>query len=50
MPEGLVIFSDHLFLRKHLTNNLFGIDFNFDHGVKGWAEQWSVLTGLEYRF
>ncbi len=34
----------------NLTNNLFGIDFTFDHGVKVWSEQWSVSTGLEYRF
>ncbi len=34
----------------NLTNNLFGIDFTFDHGVKVWSEQISLSLGLEYLF
>lgn len=34
----------------NLTNNLFGIDYTFDHGVKVWSEQISLSLGLEYRF
>ena len=33
-----------------LTNELFGIDFKFYHGVKVWSEQTNLTLGLEYTF
>ncbi len=33
-----------------LVNELFGIDFSFDHGVKVWSEQMNVTMSLEYLF
>jgi outer membrane protease len=33
-----------------LVNDLFGIDFSFDHGVKVWSDQFSMMMSLEYLF
>ena len=33
-----------------LVNDLFGIDFSFDNGVKVWSDQFNLMMSLEYIF
>jgi hypothetical protein len=46
--------AEYLLIRTtgshRLENDLFDLVFGFDHGVKVWSEQISLMTSLEYRF
>lgn len=45
---------EYLWIRSEgthrLENDLYGIDFSFDNGVKVWSEQMNIMMSLEYLF